>query len=119
MIAMRVLIVKDGTVPVLVARVLASDGDTDELADRTGDFDLALEVFEVPDNAEALDVTWSDDRGYTVDAVRVAEWMLNRQADDTGGPIVPVDIGHFVQSDIAHSDDEHWYSHLFDLRVLK
>lgn len=116
---MRVLIVKDGTIPVLVARVLATDGDTDELEERTSDGDLGLEVFEVPDDAEALGVAWHEDDGFTVYATTLAEWLKGSQADDTGGPIEPVDIGHLVQSDIAHGEDEHWYSHLFDLRVLK
>lgn len=116
---MRVLIVKDGTIPVLVARVVATDIDADDIWERTAENDLGLEVFEVPDDAEALDVTWSESMGYTVDAITVAEWLESRQADETGGKLEIVDIGHFVQSDISHGEDEHWYSHLFDLRVLK
>src|SRR3954469_22767193 len=103
---MRLLLVKDGTIPVVVARVLATDIDADDLAERTGDYDLGQELFEVPDDAEAIDVTWRDDMGFTFEATTVAQWMRDRQEDDGGGPIEPVTTGHFVQSDISHGKDD-------------
>ena len=116
---MRVLVVKDGTVPVVVARVLGADMESsDWLEVATQDSNLELELFEVDGDPEALDVTWADGEGFSVYGTTIEAWMKDRQADECGGPIDVVNGRqghlHLVQSDVCHgSEDEHWYSHLF------
>lgn len=116
---MRVLVVKDGTVPVVVARVLAIDGELEPYG-KIGSIDHEdIEVFEVEGEPEALDVTWADGEGFSVWGTTIETWFKDRQADYCGGPIETVDPRqghlHFVQSDICHGEDEQWYSHLFIL----
>ena len=119
---MKVLIVKDGTVPIVVAKIIATDwgpegAEDGELAlDRYGIESDVLETFEVDGEPEALDVTWADGEGFSVYGTTLAEWFKYRQEDECGGKIEPVLAPlHFVQSDICHGEDEHWYSHLFVL----
>lgn len=121
---MKVLVVKDGTVPVLVAEVLATDfgpatedEEYDELRRRTESGDLELETFEVEGSPEALDVSWADGEGFSVYGITISDWFKYRQEDECGGTIETVNGKqgelHFVQSDVCHGEDEHWYSHLF------
>lgn len=116
---MKVLVVKDGTVPVVVAKLLAETTveEAEEYRQRSQDDDLEFEIFGgIPDDAEALDVTWADSMGFTVEPITVADWFKYRQEDEDGGPIEVVRPGEYVQSDISHGEDESWYSHLFVLR---
>lgn len=116
---MQVLIVKDGTVPLVVAEVLAHDWGELEPYEGIGDIDHDyIEVFEVEGKPEALGVVWADGDGFSVFGTTIEEWMKDAQADDTGGPVEVVNgkAGqlHLVQSEVT-SGDERWYSHLFVL----
>ncbi len=114
---MNVLVVKDGTVPILVAEVFYADvTDIDEVRDRTDGGDLELEVFEVEGRPEGLDISWADGDGFTVYGTTLGAWLHDRQDDETGGPIEEIAAGSFVQSDISRGDDAGWYSHFYDLR---
>lgn len=115
---MRVLVVKDGTVPILVAKVLATDKPPGGWPEGVGDIDHEYaELFDIDEeDPEALDIAWADSMGFTVYATTIAQWFEDRQADPNGGPISYSD-GQFIQSDIGHGEDEQWYAHLFILRA--
>lgn len=116
---MNVLVVKDGTVPILVAEVLYTDLGDHENDEYEGIGDIEhdyIERFSVDGRPEALDISWADGDGFSVYGTTVADWLKNRQEDEAGGTIEEVSPGHLVQSDTAHGEDEAWYAHLFDLR---
>lgn len=118
---MRVLVVKDGTVPVMVAEVLYSDpadlgGTLDKLTIDGQDVHETLELFEVPgEGHEGLDVTWSEDMGFSVSATTLGAWLKEVQHDEEALTIEEVSPGHLAVT-FGFNPDRESYGHFFDLR---
>lgn len=115
---MKVLVVKDGTVPILVAKVLYTDL-RDTVFEGVGNIEHEVaELFDVGNiYTEALYVCWADGEGFSVSPVTMSEgFVLLQDPSDPREPITEVSPGHFVTT--VDPGDNEWYAHLFDLRGL-
>jgi len=84
----RLVILKDGTIPVAVARIVAVDHGADlesyaeELAESNGGgVHSYVELFEVEDGSTYVTVTWDEFSGYTVAGWNRLDWALDHVAD--------------------------------------
>ncbi|HET9671699.1 MAG TPA: hypothetical protein VFQ40_02485 [Actinomycetota bacterium] len=111
---MIVAVFKDGTVPVAVAKVIASDhgASLNDYADELAGSEAHqhVELFDVPDGSRFLAVTWTDGWGFTVkgftdgiSAIAFIEDGADRAADE-------YEPGRHWN--ITYGDDE-GYGHVF------
>jgi len=68
---MQVIVIKDGTVPVAIAKVVATDGEVDvqkhiEAEDVNRDAHQWVESFTVPDDTRFVGVSWDEFMGFQV-----------------------------------------------------
>jgi hypothetical protein len=119
---MRVLSVNDGTVPVIVARVIAQDGD-DESLEQIGvgigyhnSDDLDVRVADIDDDSVYLGISWFDGDGFNYVGfktwVSAFEWMCEDDGMGTDGPhqVAP---GHYNIT--INPGDNEGYCHVFKL----
>ena len=116
---MDILLVRDGTVPMAIARLLAQDGTVDDLieflADRDGD--LEAEMHKVEDGSTYIGACWFDGDGFTLvgfnDVREAFEWL----ADDGLGIPVKTETyspGHWGATyPSGNPDDPRGYGHVF------
>ena len=116
---MQVIILKDGTVPVALAKVLHTDGldarYREELS-LTGAHNY-VETFDLPDDSAAAFVTWQDGEGFNVTGYPVVQEALDAlfafDGDVEPGMAHLVNYGHWSLT-YGFGDDES-YGHVFTL----
>lgn len=105
---MKVVVVKDGTIPVVVGKVLATDG---ELAE---DIHAYAEVFEVDDDTTALFVGWTEFEGFHVAGLadlNLALRLMNDGASDEAIRGSNIDGRHWA---VTYGEGDHEsYGHVF------
>ena len=118
---MELVILKDGTIPVMVARVVARDHGADletyaeELAE--GEAHSYVEVFKVEDGSTYVTVTWDEFSGYTVAGWNRLDWALDHVADKKhGAPVEEYEPGkhwNVTYCDPDGDGDDESYGHVF------
>lgn len=116
---MDILLVKDGTVPLAVARLVAIDGDRAEFDKHLETFeDIELQRFEVDDSSKYLIVTWFDGDGFSVfgyPLLAPALESLQEPSDYFPPSKVESDDGkHFIVT-YGDPDGDCGYGHVFTL----
>jgi hypothetical protein len=119
---MQVIIIKDGTVPMAVAKVLRTDGPFDvqkhiEANDPNSDAHQFVEAFEVPDETRFLGVTWDEFMGFQVQSYTTLGDALNELDEGATGEAIKdsnIDGQHWsVTYDPGENES---YGHVFDIR---
>jgi hypothetical protein len=110
---MKLLVLTDGTVPVVLTRVLHEDGFEDLLErDDVDDHIFWHRVFEVPDDSRYAVLSWFDGNGFDLAGYTDRDESWQAFSEDAEG-IAPVGPGHFSAT-IEPGDDE-GYVHWFEL----
>lgn len=111
---MKVIVVKDGTVPVVVGKVWATDfGPDGALAEDVHEY---AEVFEVADDTTALFVGWTDFEGFQVSGftdLNLALRLMNEGASEKAIAESNIDGRHWSVTYNEDDEDHETYGHVF------
>ena len=112
---MQLVILKDGTVPVAVAKVLATDGDLSDWRDEVANDDAHsyVEVFDVPDDSTAIGVSWADGMGFEVYGHRTLGNALAALTQSADSDVSKYAEGHW--GTVYGEGDDESYGHVFTL----
>lgn len=114
---MKLLILNDGTIPVVVSRVIETDGD--DLPDRTqSDAGWDVRLVDIPDGSRYLGIYWSPDLGFDWFGFETypsaSRWLRTCPAGSHKGPVTTLTPRHDVVV-YDEGEDLESYAHLFTL----
>lgn len=119
---MRLVILKDGTVPIVVLKEVGRDSadenvkrEVESIAEELADSDLhsSVELFEVEDDSRYVVITWQDGWGFTVTGHDAEVLALDHLEDGEPGSARLYGPGHWGRVYGDEDADDCGYGHVF------